>query len=200
MTTEAVLVADAHDSQEQALSMPETAVRMAGYVATLMEHDRGGFAELRRMKPDAPDAPPPIFWKVLARYDQLNKGPDIESNWALILNGIAIMTPTQSEGPTSSAHNGQVSVGRALFVGDGERGVNGFYSETRLSRLLNARGPVLRSLFVRMFRMLGARGVTFNWREMARFILYESEMSRRRISSDYYGAHRDAERQARQDS
>ena len=72
----------------------------------------------------------------------------------------------------------------------------GSYSETRFNRLLTARGPMLRILLARMFRMMGAAGVSFNWREMASFVLNEgyddkaAEQSRRRIARDYYQAER----------
>ena len=55
---------------------------------------------------------------------------------------------------------------------------------------------MLRILLTRMFRMLAAAGVSFNWREMARFILNDgydedaAEESRRRIARDYYQAER----------
>ena len=39
------------------------------------------------------------------------------------------------------------------------------------TRLLSARGPVLHALLARMFRMLASEGVSFDWGEMARFIL-----------------------------
>ncbi len=201
MTTEEATAESIQRGEEQTPSMPEIAVSMAGYVAQLAQHDRGGFAALRRMNPDAPDVP--SFWRVMAHYDQLNRGAELELKWALILHGIALMTPTQSSDGARSAHDGLTPVGRALFVGTGEQGSAALYSESRLSRLLNARGPILRSLLSRMFRMLGAKGVTFNWREMARFILYEDhpewgDESRRRIARWYYSAHRAAERQTSQ--
>ena len=55
---------------------------------------------------------------------------------------------------------------------------------------------MLRTLLPRMFRMLASVGVTFNWREMAQFILNEgydddaAEGSRRRIAREYYRAER----------
>ena len=51
-------------------------------------------------------------------------------------------------------------------------------------------------LLARMFRMLAAAEVSFNWREMAAFILNEgydddqAEESRRRIARAYYQAER----------
>ena len=90
-----------------------------------------------------------------------------------------------------SAHDGYNPVGRALFLGNDAQRDQGFYSETRFNRLLTARGPMLRILLARMFRMMGAAGVSFNWREMASFVLNEgyddkaAEQSRRRIARDY---------------
>ena len=55
---------------------------------------------------------------------------------------------------------------------------------------------MLRTLLARMFRMLASSGVSFNWREMAQFILNEghdedaAEQSRRRIAREYYRAER----------
>ena len=195
MITEVSVSADAYDGQEARLSYGEIAFRMAGDVAALVNQDRGGLAALRRMNPDAPEAT--VFWRLLAKHNQLGKErTELESKWALILHGIAVMTPTQRGEGLQFAHNGNVSVGKALFEGDGERGGNAFYSESRLSRLLNARGAMLRTLLARTFRMLAAKGVTFDWREMARFILnsgYDetsAEQSRRRIASEYYRARR----------
>ena len=201
MTTEGVVAESAGGGEEKTLSMPDIAVSMAGYVAQLVQHDRGGFASLRRMNPDAPDAP--AFWRVMARYDQLNRGSDLELKWALIVHGIALMTPTQSGDGLRSAHDGSMAVGSALFLGGEVQRGSAYYSESRLSRLLNARGPILRALLSRMFRMLGARGVTFNWREMAQFVLNEDhpewgDESRRRIARWYYSANRAAERQTEQ--
>ena len=55
---------------------------------------------------------------------------------------------------------------------------------------------MLRTLLARMFRMLASADVTFNWREMANFILADeydeeaAERARRRIARDYYQAER----------
>ena len=152
---------------------------------------RGDLAELRRMDPDAPDAA--VFWRLLAGKDLLSHGDDLESKWALILHGIALMTPTNAGGRT--AHDGYMPVGRALYSGGGSQQSTGFYSERRLNRLLTARGPMLLTLLARMFRMLAAGGVSFNWREMARFILNDGneeaeEEARRRVARDYYQAER----------
>ena len=157
---------------------------------------RGDLAGLRRMDPDAPDAA--VFWRLMAEQKLLGRGPQSESKWALILHGIALMTPTGGgDGDRRSAHDGSIAVGQALFLGDlPNRGESGYYSEPRLGRLLTARGPMLRTLLARMFRMLAAAGVSFNWSEMAQLILNDgydeetAEEGRRRIARAYYRAER----------
>lgn len=193
-TTEAV------EQSERPRSWGDIAVSLAGAIAQLAEHRRGDLAELRRMDPDDPDAA--VFWRLLASRD-LPGSPTIERKWALILHGIALMTPTSSgSGNSLTAHDGNMPVGRALFLGGDAQRAQGFYSESRLNRMLTARGPMLRVLLARMFRMLAGAGVSFNWREMAQFILNEgydedaAEQSRRRIARDYYQAERRSSQQS----
>lgn len=194
-TTEVVAEAGTQGNTGQRQSWGDIATGMARYVAQLGEHQRGDFAELRRMDPDEPDAA--IFWRTMARFDLLDRGENVERKWGLILHGIALMTPinSSSENP-QTAHDGYMPVGRALFLGGDAQRTQGFYSESRLNRLLTARGAMLRTLLARLFRMLSSSGVSFNWSEMALFILNEgynkeaAEQGRRRIARDYYRAER----------
>ena len=196
MTTREVTESPGTESQrENTQPWPERAVSMAGTIGQYAEHRRGDLAELRRMDPDEPDAA--VFWRLMAQYDLLDVGGAVERKWALIIHGIALMTPTSSgEGNRGTAHNGQLPVGRALFLGGESQRATGFYSEARLNRLLTAGGPMLRTLLARMFRMLAASGVSLNWREMTQFILNEgydedaAEQTRRRIAREYYRAER----------
>ena len=154
---------------------------------------RGDLADLRRISPVTADAT--AFWRLAAQYDLLGS-PIVERKWALIMNGIALMTPTSGRG---TAHDPERSVGAALFLGSESARTTGFYSETRLNRLLTARGTMLQTLLTRMFRMLAAAGASFDWREMAHFILYseydeqKAERARRLIARAYY---REERRQA----
>ena len=154
---------------------------------------RGDLAALRRMSPGAADVP--AFWRLAARYGLL-RGIEVERKWALIIHGIALMTPTTGGG---NAHDPQRSVGAALYAGPEAGRATALYSESRLNRLLIAREKMLQTLLSRMFRMLAAAGVSFDWREMARFILNDgydeskSEQARRRIARSYY---REERRQA----
>ncbi|MDE0207040.1 MAG: type I-E CRISPR-associated protein Cse2/CasB [Candidatus Tectomicrobia bacterium] len=156
---------------------------------------RGDLAQLRRMQPDAPDAA--AYWHLMADRSLLGNAA-WEAKWALILHGIALMTRTSgNEGAGRTAHDGHMAVGRALFLGgDSSRRGSGYYSESRLNRLLTARGPILRTLLARMFRMMAAANQPFNWGEMARFVLYEGydeerlEQARRHLARAYYQAAR----------
>ena len=170
------------------------AVSFAFYISQLAEHRRGDVAELRRMDPEAPDKN--TFWRLMAQYDMLGS-PEVERKWALILHGIALMTPTNAGGgSTRTAHNATMPVGRALFLGSDDGRENALYSEARFNRLLTSRQSMLRTLLARMFRMLGAAGVSFNWGEMAQFILNDgydedaAEDNRRRFARAYYQADR----------
>ena len=163
---------------------------------TLPHFSRGDLAGLRRMDPDEPGTTA-AYWRLMAEKKLLGSSA-VELKWALILHGIALMTPRAGdEGDSRTAHDGYMPVGRALFLGgDASRRDRGYYSESRLNRLLTARGPMLRMLLARMFRMMAAANQPFNWREMARFILNEDydeerfEMARRSIASEYYQAER----------
>lgn len=165
----------------------------AGFARQMADESfrRGDLAELRRMDSDAPDAA--AFWRLMASRSLLGN-PTVEAKWALILHGIALMTPTTG-GENRAAHNDTIPVGRALFLGgEAERRESGYYSESRLNRLLTARGPILRTLLARLFRMLAAVNQPFNWSEMARLILndgYNEERAediRRGIARAYYQA------------
>ena len=150
------------------------------------EMTTGEKASLRRMDPISPNSA--IFWKLIS---QRGMGSVDVKKWGLITHGMALM-----------AHHAGVArrgtpVGRTLYLGgEHHSGERGFYSEPRLATLLVARGPTLYSLLARLFRMLGNEGCSFNWREMAWFILNEgfneeqAEQSRIRIARAYYQAER----------
>ena len=208
MTTDAptvdVIIPSEQGSERQ--SRGDIAVGFAGEMARTT-FKRGELAELRRMNPDQPDAA--VFWRLMASRDLLGNEV-LESKWALILHGIALMTPTagydaDSDVIRGSAHNPTVPVGLALFQGgDADRG-RAFYSETRLNRLLTARGPMLRTLLVRIFRMLGNAEQPFNWRQITQLILSDgydednAERVRRRIARAYYQAELRSSRSAESD-
>ena len=171
--------------------------RVASLAGTLASENfpPGHLAQLRRMNPDDPDAAP--LWRLMVKYD-LFRNDEVDRKWALIIHGIALMTPTNSgTGDSRSAHDRNIPVGRALFLGGESQRTSAFYRGTRLNRLLHARDSMFRALLARMFRMLAANRVSFDWITMASLILNEgyneeaAERERRRIARDYYQAERD---------
>ena len=148
-------------------------------------------AGLRRMDPDNPQAAG--YFRLMSEHNLLGNDQILERNWALVLHGIALMTPThRSSDGRWTAHEAGMPVGKALYIGGDPARTQNFYSETRLNRLLRARDQALRKLLERLFRMLGSAGRAIDWREMAAFILNqeyneeEAERCRRRIAEDYY--------------
>lgn len=187
-TTSATETPESPASQAGRDSWGNIALRYASQMIRA-DFSRGDLAGLRRMAPDNPR--PAVFWKLLADNGLLEYGAKVEDKWALILHGIALMTPSNTgDGNSLTAHDGSMPVGRALF--------NIGYSEMRFNRLLAAREEMLDTLLARMFRMMAAEDMRFNWRQMAQFILNDgydeaaAELSRRRIARDYYRAQRPA--------
>ena len=185
------------ERENESRNWGEIAAGFAGEMAR-PTFKRGDLAELRRMNPDAPDTA--AFWRLMSRHNLLGN-ETLEAKWALILHGIALMTPTAGGDDTPdahrvSAHDPTVPIGLALFQGSDASRANAFYSETRLNRLLTARGPMLRALLGRLFRMMGSAGQPFNWRQMANLILSDgynedgAERIRRNIARSYYQAER----------
>lgn len=193
MTTERIL--EVPDQPTRDRPWGEIAVAFARQLAA-EDFPRGDLAELRRMDPDAPDAA--VFWRLMVNEESLNRwlGHDeIEQKWALVLHGLALMTRTAGNDAMSrSAHDRYASIGEVLFYGNDRSRTTAFYSQSRLNRLLTARGSMLRTLEARLFRMLGAKGCTFDWYRMASLILTEghneerADRIRRDIARHYYWA------------
>ncbi len=144
-------------------------------------YSRGNLAELRRMNPEEPDST--AFYQLMGARGLLSNEA-LETKWAMIIHGIALMTPT--------AHQSGTPVGEALFEGGNTNRKSAFYSHLRLNRFLKAEGSVLVTLTKQLFLMLKAVSQPFDWREMATFILNEgidpvkAEESRRVIARSYY--------------
>lgn len=192
MTTEAVPETSSRPAQDR--SWGDIAVSFAGQLAVDRPDGshRRDLAELRRMDPDTPDAA--AFWRLMAQQDLLGS-PAIERKWALVLHGMALMTRTAgNDAMGRSAHDRDTPIGEALFYGGDRSRVTAFYSQSRLNRLLTARGPMLRTLLARLFRMLAAADQPFNWYRMTTLILAErhdeerADYVRREIARHYYWA------------
>ena len=143
---------------------------------------RGNLAELRQMNPEEPDSA--AFYQLMGARGLL-RNETLETKWAMIIHGIALMTPT--------AHHSGTPVGEALFEGGVPGRTSAFYSGLRLNRLLKSEGSVLVTLTKQLFLMMKVANQPFDWREMATLILSEgidseaAEESRRIIARSYYG-------------
>ena len=147
------------------------------------EFELGDRSKLRRMDYNRPDTA--AFWRLMARKG-IPRNPDL-SKWGLIVHGMALMAHG-----AGLAHRPSHSVGRVLYEGGGNRVP--FYSDDRLATLLSAEGPTLHRLLARLFRMLASERCSFNWREMAWFILNEgwdrerTNEARHKMAQAYYRA------------
>jgi CRISPR system Cascade subunit CasB len=95
--------------------------------------------------------------------------------WALIAHGIAL-----------AGHDGSRSLGQQLC----DAGV----AESRVTKLLTARGEAFRQLLPRLLRLLASKEVAPNWYELGGLILHEgcddqkAETIRLKIASRYFTA------------
>ena len=159
------------------------------------EFPRGDLASLRRMDIVSPS---PVFWRISASRNLSGiGGTNADEKWASILQGIALLAEQD--------YGFATRIGRALFYGGDQARKTSFYSEQRLTQLLAARGPLLRTLMRRTFRMLVGTEHAIYWLQVARLILNdgynedEAETVRREIASDYYRAMAAAKRQHQTD-
>lgn len=152
---------------------------------------RGDLAGLRRMDPDRPGATA-AFWSLLARHvpEALRRGEDAPARWALVLHGMALMAPDHHRARRLKS-GGREPLGLALRGPDPEHPV---YAESRLARLLSARGAMFRALVPRLCRQMKAADRPLDWVELARLVLAEgrdetrAERCRERIAARYYSA------------
>lgn len=182
MTTEA----------ERPTTPGDVAVAVARLLSNLRPEDMG---PLRTLDPDSDEYLECPEFKEVLRPFEIDEPRDRMRRWALVVKGIALMTPDGSNrADRRTAHNGYMSVGRSLFLGDQRerKGDNGFYGELQLKLLLDARGDHERSLLLTMFQTMGDVTATFNWREMANLVLaddeQEAERRRLRIANAYHTA------------
>lgn len=145
----------------------------------------GGPAELAALARMDPDAMRPNEIGALARALTASGLQPEEwraetwPRWALIAHGIAL-----------AGHNGAGRLGRQLA----EAGV----AESRVNRLLTARGEAFRQLLPRVLRLLASKGVKPNWFELGELVLKEespapghaqrAEELRMRIAGSYFSA------------
>ena len=105
--------------------------------------------------------------------------PETWPRWALIAHGMAL-----------AGHDGAGRLGRQLA----QAGV----AESRVTKLLTARGEAFRQLLPRVLRLLASKGVQPNWFELGELVLKEdsrahddiqrAEQLRMRIAGSYFSA------------
>lgn len=145
----------------------------------------GERAALARIDPDAMRAHQVAALSralVQAEMEPENWRPETLRRWALIAHGMAL-----------AGHDGNASLGVQLF----RAGV----AESRVSKLLTARGNTLRQLIPPLLRLMASRDVAPNWHDLGTLILDESnhpdraEEIRMKIASRYFS---ESARQTRQ--
>ncbi|KXW57428.1 CRISPR-associated protein Cse2 (CRISPR_cse2) [Ferrovum myxofaciens] len=118
--------------------------------------DTGERAALARLDPDGELRPHQIA--ALSRaliYAELEPGTwkaETWQRWALIAHGMAL-----------AGHDANLSLGQQLSKAD--------VSESRVTKLLTARGDAFRQLLPRLLRLIASKGVAPNWHEFGGLIL-----------------------------
>lgn len=131
----------------------EQASRFAGDAHGL---DNGERAALARLDPDGELRPHQIA--ALSRaliYAELEPDtwkPETWQRWAMIAHGMAL-----------AGHDASQSLGQQLSKAD--------VSESRVTKLLTARGDAFRQLLPRLLRLLASKGIAPNWHELGGLIL-----------------------------
>ncbi len=160
-------------------------VRLAQVIAR-RQHFRGDTAALDNGEQAAlarldPEAPRPHQVGALARALVLadiapdDWLPETWQRWALLAHGMAL-----------AGHDASARLGTQLARAE--------VSESRITRLLTARGDAFRQQVPRLLRLMASRGVAPNWLEFGALILAtdrdetRAETLRLRVAGNYYSA------------
>lgn len=134
-----------------------------GALAAYIQHaGLGERAALSRLRPEAlqPHELAALSRALLAAGLQPESWrPQTWPRWALIAQGMAL-----------AGHGGQGKLGRQLA----DAGV----SESRVSKLLTARGDAFKQLLPRIVRLMANKGVAPNWFELGELVLKEASPER----------------------
>ncbi len=153
-----------------------------GIAHALQHASPGDLADMRRMREGIGA---PLFWRLAARHAEIDRRPDA---WIAIARMLALLTPTGQPEARPLLHDAARPLGAVLCDG-GVRDWTGptpMLSETRLARLLAARGKARRAALERALRMLANRrppGPLVNVPEIAWTVLNPEGG---RIARDYY--------------
>lgn len=121
--------------------------------------DDGERAALKRLDPDSEMRPHQVAALtralVYAGLEPENWRPETWRRWALIAHGMAL-----------AGHNSGARLGQQLC----KAGV----AESRVTRVLTARGEAFRQLLPRLVRLLASKEVAPNWYELGGLVLHEN--------------------------
>ncbi|HNC79847.1 MAG TPA: type I-E CRISPR-associated protein Cse2/CasB [Rhodocyclaceae bacterium] len=173
------------DTDVDSTAPPSPLIRLAQVIARRAHFrgdntalDNGEHAALARLDPDAP-RPHQIGALaralVLAGIPPDDWQPETWQRWALIAHGMAL-----------AGHDGSVHLGTQLARAQ--------VSESRVTRLLTARGDAFRQQIPRVLRLMASRSVAPNWKELGKLILTtdrdeeRAEAQRLSVAGHYYSA------------
>jgi CRISPR system Cascade subunit CasB len=156
---------------------------LAGYVSRAGPGERAALARLEpeALRPHEIAALSPALSRALlsAGLQPERWRAETWPRWALIAHGMAL-----------AGHDGGARLGRQLA----HAGV----AESRVTRLLTARGDAFRQLLPRVLRLLASKGVRPNWFELGELVLKEDSADaddlnrtdelRLRIAGNYFSA------------
>lgn len=159
------------------MSLSETEQKMIGTAIAILgneDYGTGPLAEMRRLDPREPAPGAPALYRLLARMDPEDTTVrDNPRGWTLLVHLLALAAP--------DLHVGGDRLGSALFAAG--------WSESRLTRLLEAQPDELFVQLPRMVRFLVAKGEKLSPFDLARLVLRRgADAGRRRIAQDYYRA------------
>lgn len=177
--TEAITAASSADGAPTA---PQRANPYGALAAHVQRSGPGDRAALARLNPEAlrPHEIAALSRALLAAGLQPeNWRAETWPRWALIAHGMAL-----------AGHDGSGRLGRQL--------ANAGVAESRVTRLLTARGEAFRQLLPRVLRLLASKNVPPNWFELGELVLKEdsldaddatrAEQLRMRIAGPYFSA------------
>lgn len=141
--------------------------------------DNGERAALARLDPDAELRPHQIAALsralVYAGFSPETWQPETWQRWGTIAHGMAL-----------AGHDGSQRLGKQLSDAD--------VSESRVTKLLTARGDAFRQLLPRLLRLLASKGKAPNWFDLGDLVLHQgrdeeaAEATRLRIAGSYFSA------------
>ena len=162
---EHILMDEDHD-------LNSTVATLAGVLGS-PHFPRGDLAELRRMKTTSY---PLAFWRILSDYvpDELRLGDSREEEWAVIVNGMAIMAP--------NIHSpAQIHAVGAVFS---------TFPQGRIMHFLRSKGDNLVAQIRLLARLCTSKNTPIDWTTLT-WLLFageKAENTRRKVAKEYVRA------------